>query len=250
MLTPQDISSKGFVKAVFGGYDMATVDSFIENVGVDYAALYKENAILKSKIKVLVEKVEEYRSTEDAMRMALLTAQKMGDDLLSDTKQKCSDMQETAEKEAAERKAELEKELADETARLDEAKRQTEAYVAGVRELMGKELKALEDLYKFERPEPEPVVEPEPEIRQPTPEEREEQIVDTAMEIDEAVSRMTADEPEPIPEASAADRDNDEPTKMFTFKPLPDDDDEPTSPRPKFDFEDLKFGSNYESSDR
>ncbi len=75
MLTPQEISGKEFVKAVFGGYDMSAVDDFLETLTADYAALYKENAILKSKIKVLVEKVEEYRTTDDAMRMALLTAQ-------------------------------------------------------------------------------------------------------------------------------------------------------------------------------
>ena len=35
---------------------------------------------MKSKMKVLVEKVEEYRATEDAMRKALMTAQRMADD--------------------------------------------------------------------------------------------------------------------------------------------------------------------------
>ena len=58
MLTPQDIQNKELTKAVFGGYDMAVVDDFLEEVSVDFAALYKENAILKSKLKVLVEKVE------------------------------------------------------------------------------------------------------------------------------------------------------------------------------------------------
>jgi len=88
MLTPQDIQNKIFVKAVFGGYDITAVDDFLEEVMSDYAALYKENAVLKSKIKVLVDKVEEYRSTEDAMRMALLTAQKMGDELQAEAKAK------------------------------------------------------------------------------------------------------------------------------------------------------------------
>ena len=63
MLTPQDIREKVFEKAVFGGYDMAAVDDFLEEVSNDYASLYKENTVLKSKIKVLVEKVEEYRSS-------------------------------------------------------------------------------------------------------------------------------------------------------------------------------------------
>ena len=81
MLTPQEITDKVFVKAVFGGYDMTGVDDFLEALSADYAALYKENAILKGKLKVLVEKVEEYRSTEDAMRMALLNAQRMGEEI-------------------------------------------------------------------------------------------------------------------------------------------------------------------------
>ena len=59
MLTPQEISERELVKAVFGGYDIAVVDDFLETISADYATLYKENAILKSKIKVLVEKGDE-----------------------------------------------------------------------------------------------------------------------------------------------------------------------------------------------
>ena len=77
MMTPQEVSQHAFAKASFGGYNMAMVDEFLDVLTEDYSALYKENAVLKSKMKVLVEKVEEYRSTEDAMRKTLLTAQKM-----------------------------------------------------------------------------------------------------------------------------------------------------------------------------
>ena len=59
MFTPQEIQEKTFVKAVFGGYDMQTVDEFLEPLAEDYITLYKENAVLKSKMKVLVEKLEE-----------------------------------------------------------------------------------------------------------------------------------------------------------------------------------------------
>ena len=68
MMTPQEVSQHAFAKASFGGYNMAMVDEFLDVLTEDYSALYKENAVLKSKMKVLVEKVEEYRSTEDAMR--------------------------------------------------------------------------------------------------------------------------------------------------------------------------------------
>ena len=77
MLTPQEVSTHAFAKAVMGGYNMAMVDEFLDELTDDYTALYKENAALKAKMKVLVEKVEDYRATEDSMRATLLTAQKM-----------------------------------------------------------------------------------------------------------------------------------------------------------------------------
>ena len=70
MLTPQEVSERAFPKASFGGYNMAQVDEFLDVLTEDYSALYSENAVLKSKMKVLVEKVEEYRSTEAVHSMA------------------------------------------------------------------------------------------------------------------------------------------------------------------------------------
>ena len=56
MLTPQEVSTHSFAKASFGGYNMAMVDEFLDELTDDYTALYKENAALKAKLKVLVEK--------------------------------------------------------------------------------------------------------------------------------------------------------------------------------------------------
>ena len=40
---------------------MMAVDEFLDGLTEDYTALYKENAALKAKLKMLAEKVEEYR---------------------------------------------------------------------------------------------------------------------------------------------------------------------------------------------
>ena len=84
MLTPQEAESHVFPKASFGGYNMLQVDAFLDSLIEDYRTLYQENASLKSKMKVLVEKVEEYRATEDAMRMTLHSAQKMADAMVKE----------------------------------------------------------------------------------------------------------------------------------------------------------------------
>ena len=105
MLTPQEVSERAFPKASFGGYNMAQVDEFLDVLTEDYSALYSENAVLKSKMKVLVEKVEEYRSTEEAMRKALMAAQRMADDLVKEAEQKRAQILEEAEAEAGRKSA-------------------------------------------------------------------------------------------------------------------------------------------------
>ena len=111
MLTPQEVSEHAFAKASFGGYNMAMVDEFLDVLTADYTTLYKENATLKAKLKVLVDKVEEYRSTEEAMRKALLTAQKMADELVAQAEAKKAELLKNAETEAKARIAELQQDI-------------------------------------------------------------------------------------------------------------------------------------------
>lgn len=248
MLTPQDITGKEFVKAVFGGYDMTTVDDFVDTVAADYSALYKENAILKSKIKVLVEKVEEYRSTEDAMRMALLTAQKMGEDIVTEAKKKSEAMLSEAEAEINANLRVMHDAMADESARIEAAKIETGKFVMASQELIRQHSTFLSKIEEIRR-------EPDPELPPPPAPTREEKIVSAARQIDAAVEKIVAsEEPSPPPksEPKSEPEDEGEPTKQFRTKKAGvdwSDDDEPTSPRPKFDFDNLKFGVNFKNDD-
>ena len=54
MLTPQEVSGRAFSKAAFGGYNMAMVDEFLDELTDDYTSLYKENAALKADRKSVV----------------------------------------------------------------------------------------------------------------------------------------------------------------------------------------------------
>ena len=119
MFTPQEVSKKTFPETRKRGYDMVSVDEFLDTLTEDYTALYKENAALKTKLKVLAEKVEEYRATEDAMRSTLLTAQKMAAKLVQEAQ---------TEKEAI--LAEARTQAAKEIAVLDAQKREAEQKLA------------------------------------------------------------------------------------------------------------------------
>ncbi|MCL2391679.1 MAG: DivIVA domain-containing protein [Oscillospiraceae bacterium] len=233
MLTPQEITDKVFVKAVFGGYDMTGVDDFLESMSADYAALYKENAILKGKLKVLVEKVEEYRSTEDAMRMALLAAQKMGEEITVEANKKKELTLKSVDEEARLKLAEVTKRVADEEAKLTIAAKETAKYIKLSQAIMQKHSEFLAKLEAARR-----AVRPDP-VPKPT---QEEQISDVANQIDNAVGKLTSDSPEPNGQTQPIQgHEFDDDAEAFG-----DDPPAATSPRPKFDFDDLKFGANFD----
>jgi cell division initiation protein len=150
MLTPQEVSEHVFAKASFGGYNMSMVDEFLDVVTEDYTALYKENAILKSKMKVLADKIEEYRSTEDAMRKTLLTAQRMADEMVKEAEEKKNMLVASAEAEARKQIESLRREAQSEQLRLKSAKETTAAYVEKVRAMHEEELARLMNLSETE----------------------------------------------------------------------------------------------------
>lgn len=146
MLTPQEVSTHAFPKARMGGYNMAMVDEFLDRLTEDYTTLYKENAALKAKLKVLVDKVEEYRATEDSMRATLLTAQKMASQMVQEAEQEKTAILEAAETEAGARKAELEAELAAINEQLRTTREESAAFIANMRRLCSTELEFLDSV--------------------------------------------------------------------------------------------------------
>ena len=122
MFTPQQIEQISFGRATFGGYDMQAVDEFLEPLTEDYITLYKENALLKSKMRVLVGKLEEYRKNEASMKDAIVNAQKTCDLMVKEAEQKCTQMLSDAGAAAVENSKNADVLIAEENARVEEAK--------------------------------------------------------------------------------------------------------------------------------
>ena len=100
MITPQQIDQISFSQARHG-YDMEQVDKILEPLTEDYVALYKENALLKSKMRVLVGKLEEYRKNEAAAKDAVESARRSADRMVQEAEAKCAQMMRQAQAAAA-----------------------------------------------------------------------------------------------------------------------------------------------------
>ena len=123
MFTPQQIDQISFGRATFGGYDMQAVDEFLEPLTEGYVTLYKENALLMSKMRVLGGKLEEYRKNEASMKDAIVNAQKTCDMMVREAEAKCTQMLNDANLAAAEN-ARVEEARQTAAARIDELENQ------------------------------------------------------------------------------------------------------------------------------
>ena len=152
MFTPQQIEEISFKKATFGGYDMQAVDEFLEPLTQDYITLYKENALLKSKMRVLVGKLEEYRENEAAMKDAIAEAQRTCDRMVREAENKCAQMLSDANQAAAENARNATNLIAEEAARVEEAKRAAAARIGQMQLELNHLVDMLERIKEENRP--------------------------------------------------------------------------------------------------
>ncbi|MCL2546937.1 MAG: DivIVA domain-containing protein [Oscillospiraceae bacterium] len=144
MLTPNEVMNQRFDKQKFGGYSLDQIDAFLKRLTEDYATLYKDNTLLKSKMKSLVTTIEDYKRVEEGMRKTLLNSQKMADSLIQEARVEAKRIVEQAGATVAGTTGDLEERVHREEARLQQVKQQTVAFSNVIRELFARQLQMLE----------------------------------------------------------------------------------------------------------
>ena len=217
MFTPQEVSEKVFPKSSFGagGYAMSAVDEFLDTLTEDYTALYKENVALKAKLKILAEKVEEYRATEDAMRSTLLTAQKMAAKLVQEAQTEKENLLKEAKEQHAAQLAQLEKERHEAEEKLTMARQSLADFVRHSSELCAQQAEFLNSLPEMQMSPEENAAAVEDDIRQDIMQHFDTMDVETGTDVEEPPV------PQDVPAGSAIPNDF------------------------KLSLDELKFGRNY-----
>ena len=252
MFTPQDVSEKSFPKASFGGYQMEAVDEFLDTLTEDYTTLYNENATLKAKLKMLAEKVEEYRATEEAMRSTLLSAQRMAAQMVEDAKAEKDRMLTDARLAAAEQIGDLERQKEDARRRMAAAQEELGEFIRRSHELCAEQAAFLERLPEMDLTA---LRDKEPAVSQDTIR------IDKAMlqEISAQTDKNEPEEEQPSQQAenAAAEEAPEEAATAPEEAPHTEAAPEPAEPEEnpfpsdfKLDLDELKFGRNYNGEDK
>lgn len=116
-MNAKDILSRRFEKATFNGYKTDDVDEFLREISSEYSQLQKDKNELERKLEVLADKIREYRDDEDALKDALLLAQKQGNQIVNESRAAAEKLrketQEAVDKQLAETQAKADKISAD-----------------------------------------------------------------------------------------------------------------------------------------
>ena len=204
MFTPQQIDQISFGRSTFGGYDMQQVDEFLEPLTEDYVTLYKENALLKSKMRVLVGKLEEYRKNEAAMKDAVLNAQKTCDKMVREAEMKCAQMMNNASALAAENTRNSDALVAAENARVEEARRTAAAKINELQEQLRTCIQALDRIKVANAPAPK--AEPAPKAAPVAESVNTSDVADEiAMNLEALVGTTTDEAPKAPPKPPVTD---------------------------------------------
>lgn len=259
MFTPQQLAEIGFTKAVFGGYDMDSVHDVLDPLTADYTTLYKENAVLKSKLRILVEKLEEYRQqelaaannvrsqqyTDQAGQELIRDAEAKANEILRDARERASAILGEAKVSAKVRAGEMELE----EDRLTQAKKAAASFIQTMEVNIQRHQELLDNLKMLDLPKSAPAAAPKaapaapkaapaapkaaPAAPKPAPApapEAPEASDEIAKEIEQNLEKLVGSVPNSTYEAPSQD------TKVM--RPL-----HPESITAKFG--DLQFGKNY-----
>ena len=161
----EDIHNVTFDR-VMRGYKPEEVDEYLDKVAAhlekletEKADLQTKNADTEKKMYILAEKVEQYRSEEETLKTALLNAQRMGESVIHEARQKAETILYDATNKANLARNEMLEKIAEEELLLSRLKAEVAHFKSEILNLYKQHIESLSLLHGEEKKKPE---EPEP----------------------------------------------------------------------------------------
>ena len=196
MLSMNDIINVSFRKSGFSGYKTDDVDVFIDQVRDTVEQMQKkevqqaerieklktENQQLTEKVKILADKVEEFRSQEDEIKNALISAQKVGDASVREARHRAEIILKDANLKAEHIEQEAKEKTLEQKREMERLQRSVSDFRTHLLAVYKEHLTLIDALpsNKSESKQESPVIESTPE---PVPEQKDETETETAQEV-------------------------------------------------------------------
>ena len=87
MFNANEIRQITFEKVV-RGYRPEDVESFMEKMADEFEALTAEKQEIENQLYILAERIEQYKTEEESIKATLISAQKLGESIIAESRQK------------------------------------------------------------------------------------------------------------------------------------------------------------------
>ena len=195
----EDIHNVTFDR-VMRGYKPEEVDEYLDKVAAELERLQTEKADIEKKMYILAEKVDQYRNDEETLKTALLNAQRMGESVIHEARQKAETILYDATNKANLARDEALQKVAEEELLLSRLKAEVAHFKSDILNLYKQHIESLsllpgEEKKKQKEPVPEAAEESEKaEAPAPQPEPKEEPSAEEdpfrSMELPDGVSPL------------------------------------------------------------
>lgn len=250
MIASDDVRRVTFDRAM-RGYRCEDVDDYLKQVADSIDSLAAENDDLQKKLVILAQRIDQYRADEDTLSTTMINAQRLGENVIKEAKQKAAEIIRAANIKAEDREQRARDEVELAQQELVTIKQEADAFKKRLMDLYRQHIEMIAKIPEYHtnraeqqaaQPQPEPQEAPQQPAPQPVeqsvpapqpaaPEESYPAYEEPEYYEAEPEEPAQPEEPEPAP-ASAPGQPLDEEkidTVEFAFAPktkpiLPDDD--------------------------
>lgn len=238
MISSEDVRRVTFDKAM-RGYRCDDVDDYLKQVAESMDALAAKNDEMQKNLVVLAQRIDQYRAEEDTLRTTMINAQRLGENVIREAKQKAAEIIRAANMKADDREQRARDDVELAKQEIVTLKSEADSFKRSLMEMYRKHINLISKMPEYNPPAqeeaPQPV--PQPAADQPYAEPAPEAVpytepVPAPAPVQEPEPQATsyynpaetAPTPEPTPVAEPAPEKID--TVEFAIAPHPEEPEE------------------------
>ena len=250
MIASDDVRRVTFDRAM-RGYRCEDVDDYLRQVADSIDSLAAENDDLQKKLVILAQRIDQYRADEDTLSTTMINAQRLGENVIKEAKQKAAEIIRAANIKAEDREQRARDEVELAQQELVTIKQEADAFKKRLMDLYRQHIEMIAKIPEYhpnraeqqaaqpqpepqeapQQPAPQPVEQPAPAPQPAAPEESYPAYEEPEYYEAEPEKPAQPEEPEPAPAPAPVQSLDEEKidTVEFAFAPktkpiLPDDD--------------------------
>lgn len=173
MIASDDVRRVTFDRAM-RGYRCEDVDDYLKQVADSIDSLAAENDDLQKKLVILAQRIDQYRADEDTLSTTMINAQRLGENVIKEAKQKAAEIIRAANIKAEDREQRARDEVELAQQELVTIKQEADAFKKRLMDLYRQHIEMIAKIPEYhpnraEQQAAQP--QPEPEPNQPIPED-------------------------------------------------------------------------------